>query len=86
MSYISTMTTRTELDSHNAAIINTAQLILAIEDLGYDDVDVIEVESGVALTLAGVTIAIGIGGDPVDASEELLDRAANLFYHDVPKA
>ena len=84
MSYILGMSSRTEIDTHNAAVINGAQLIIAIEDLGFDDVDVIDVDSGYALTIAGVIIAIGIGGDPVEASEELLDQAADLFYYSTP--
>ena len=41
------MPLRTHLDSYNIAVINGAQLILALEDLGYDDVTVDTVDGGV---------------------------------------
>jgi hypothetical protein len=86
MRYNMSMTTRTEIDAQNLATVNSAQLILALEDLGFDEVDIIQVDSGFALTIDGIIIAIGIGDDPLDASENLLDRAADLFYYSIPKA
>ena len=41
---------------------------------------------GFALLIGGVRIAVGVGEDPIEASEELLDRAADLFYHSTPEA
>jgi hypothetical protein len=80
------MQLQTHLDSYNVAVINGAQLILALEDLGYDDVTVDTVDGGFALLIGGVTIAVGVGEDPIEASEELLDRTADLFYHSTPEA
>ena len=80
------MPLRTHLDSYNIAVINGAQLILALEDLGYDDVTVDTVDGGFALLIGCVRIAVGVGEDPIEASEELLDRAADLFYHSTPEA
>ena len=80
------MRLRTQLDTNNIAVINGAQLILALEDLGYDEVVVDSVDGGFALFIGGVQIAIGIGSDPLEASEDLLDRAADLFYHSTPEA
>ncbi len=77
---------RTSLDSYNVAVINGAQLILALEDLGYDNVTVDTIDGGFALLIDGVQIAVGVGDDAIEASEELLDRAADLFYHSTPEA
>lgn len=85
MSYSLIMSTRTEMDEHNTASFNLIQLITAIEDYGFDEVDVIDVDSGFALTIADTIIAVGIGLDPIDASEELLDRAADLFHFSIPE-
>ena len=81
-----TMPIRTSLDSYNVAVINGAQLILALEDLGYDNVTVDTIDGGFALLIDGVQIAVGVGDDAIEASEELLDRAADLFYHSTPEA
>jgi|TARA_R100000388_G_C7187926_1_gene132028 hypothetical protein len=80
------MRLRTPLDSYNIAMINGAQLILALEDLGYDEVTVDTIDGGFALSIGGVRIAIGVGDDAIEASEELLDRAADLFYYSTPEA
>ena len=72
------MRLRTQLDTNNIAVINGAQ--------GYDEVVVDSVDGGFALFIGGVQIAIGIGSDPLEASEDLLDRAADLFYHSTPEA
>tara|TARA_R110000824_G_scaffold150951_2_gene321811 strand:+ start:71 stop:313 length:243 start_codon:yes stop_codon:yes gene_type:complete len=80
------MPVRTQLDTHKLAVINGAQLILALEDLGFDEVEVDSVEGGFALLIGGVQIAVGIGDDPAEASEDLLDRTADLFYHNIPEA
>jgi|TARA_R100000482_G_scaffold112691_1_gene55223 uncharacterized protein GlcG (DUF336 family) len=77
---------RTSLDSYNLAVINGAQLILALEDLGYDNVTVDTIDGGFALLIDGIQIAVGVGDDAIEASEELLDRAADLFYYSTPEA
>jgi|TARA_R100000234_G_scaffold119891_1_gene104176 hypothetical protein len=81
-----TMPIRTSLDSYNVAVINGAQLILALEDLGYDNVTVDTIDGGFALLIDGIQIAVGVGDDAIEASEELLDRAADLFYYSTPEA
>ncbi|QDP63134.1 MAG: hypothetical protein GOVbin2277_61 [Prokaryotic dsDNA virus sp.] len=86
MSYNSVMDFTAELEIHNTVVINGAQLILALEDLGFDDVEVGTVDGGFALFIGGVRIAVGVGDDPAEASENLLDRTADLFYHDIPEA
>ena len=86
MSYNSAMDFTSELEIHNTVVINGAQLILALEDLGFDDVEVGTVDGGFALFIGGVRIAVGVGDDPAEASENLLDRTADLFYHDIPEA
>ena len=77
---------KTSLDSYNVAVINGAQLILALEDLGYDNVTVDTIDGGFALLIDGIQIAVGVGDDAIEASEELLDRAADLFYYSTPEA
>ena len=77
---------KTSLDSYNVAVINGAQLILALEDLGYDNVTVDTIDGGFALLIDGIQIAVGVGDDAIKASEELLDRAADLFYYSTPEA
>ena len=85
MSYSLIMSTRTEMDEHNTASFNLIQLITAIEDDAFEEGAVIDVDAGFALTSADTIIAVGIGLDPIDASEELLDRAADLFHFSIPE-
>ena len=80
------MQLKTSLDSYNVAVINGAHLILALEDLGYDNVTVDTIDGGFALLIDGIQIAVGVGDDAIEASEELLDRAADLFYYSTPEA
>ena len=84
MSYTSSMSTATDFTDDCEAVINVSQLVLAVEDIGYDEVDVQNLDSGFALTVDGVTIAIGVGDTPLEASENLLDRAADIFYYEIP--
>ena len=86
MSYIGFMSTTPDLESLALASINSVQLIDALEDLGFDEIDVIPVDGGFALLICDEQIAVGIGDDAFEASENLLDRVADLFYHDTPDA
>ena len=46
----------------------------------------IPLDDGFALHIGGTRIAVGVSDDPIEASENLLDRAADLFYYDVIEA
>ena len=86
MSYIGFMSTTQDLASLALASINSTQLIDTLEDLGYEDVDILPIRDGFALMIGDAQIALGIGEDALEASEDLLDRAADLFFHSVPEA
>jgi hypothetical protein len=86
MSYSDFSSMTPDLASIALASLNSTKLIDALEDLGYDNIDVLPVEDGFALTIDGTQIAIGIGEDALEASENLLDRVADLFYHDIPES
>ena len=86
MSYSDFSSMTPDLASIALASLNSTKLIDALEDLGYDNIDVLPVEDGFALTIDGAQIAIGIGEDALEASENLLDRVADLFYHDTPES
>jgi|TARA_R100001594_G_scaffold106410_1_gene140874 hypothetical protein len=86
MSYNTFIPMTPDLASIALASLNSTKLIDALEDLGYDDIDVLPIEDGFALTISGEQIAIGIGDDALEASENLLDRVADLFYHDTPES
>jgi len=86
MSYIGFMSTTESLATLALASLNSTQLIEALEDMGYDEVEVLPLDEGYVLTIGGTQIAMGVGEDALDASENLLDRAADLFYHCTPEA
>ena len=62
---------------------NTQQLLYALDDLGYDNLEINEVEGGYGLFFEDVLLAVGLDDDPLEATENLLDRAADIFYHDI---
>lgn len=86
MSYIGFISTTQDLASLALAAINSTQLVDALEDLGYEEVNVLPIRDGFALMIGDAQIALGIGEDALEASEDLLDRAADLFFHYVPEA
>jgi len=76
------MSTTQSLEPIMRAAVNTAQLVEAVEDMGFDDVDVRPVCGGFGLFIADARIAVGQGDTLLEASEDLLDRAASVFYFD----
>jgi hypothetical protein len=86
MSYSFIMSAMTRKLPNSTAMTNCAQLILALEDIGYDGVDVCHLDGGLGLFIDETCIAVGVGDDVIEASEDLLDRAADLFYHSTPEA
>jgi hypothetical protein len=62
---------------------NSAELLYALEDLGFTGMDVKSIDGGYALYLDETMIAAGLDEDPVEAINDLLDRAADLFYHEI---
>ena len=84
MSYTFEMPNKPNLDSR--VVNNSAQLVFALEDMGYDDIEIRTLNGALGLFIADTQIAIGTGVDAFDASEDLLDRAADLFYHHTPEA
>jgi len=84
MSYTHEMPNKPDIDSR--AVDNSAQLVFALEDMGYDDIEIRALNGALGLFIADTQIAIGTGADAFDASEDLLDRAADLFYHRTPEA
>ena len=73
MSYTHEMPNKPDIDSR--AVDNSAQLVFALEDMGYDDVEIRALNGALGLFIAAL-----------DASEDLIDRAADLFYHRTPEA
>ena len=84
MSYTLEMSRKPNLDSW--AVDNSVQLVCALEDMGYDDIEIRSLNGALGLFIADTQIAIGTGADAFDASEDLLDRAADLFYRRTPEA
>jgi len=83
MRYMKQMDTTEELASLYIVTENTSQLLYALEDLGYDDLDVCAIDGGFGLFIDDTLLAVGLAEDPVEATENLLDRAADIFYHDI---
>ena len=47
--------------------------------------DVRKIDGGYGLFLDDTLLAAGIDDNEVEATEILLDRAADMFYHDIPE-
>ena len=86
MRYVRQMDTAEELVSLYLIKENTQQLLYALEDLGYDNLEINEVEGGYGLFFEDVLLAVGLDDDPLEAIEKLLDRSADVFYHDIIEA
>ena len=86
MRYVRQMDTAEELVSLYLIKENTQQLLYALEDLGYDNLEINEVEGGYGLFFGDVLLAVGLDDDPLEAIERLLDRSADVFYHDIIEA
>jgi|TARA_R100001082_G_scaffold90142_1_gene56617 hypothetical protein len=80
------MDTAEELVSLYLIKENTQQLLYALEDLGYDNLEINEVDGGYGLFFEDVLLAVGLDDDPLEAIEKLLDRSADVFYHDIIEA
>ena len=85
MSYMERMDPIEELATLYIVDENTKELLFALEDLGFDGLTVQSVESGYGLYIDDVLITVAVDDDPIDAINELLDRTADLFYHDIPE-
>jgi hypothetical protein len=80
------MDTAEELVSLYLIKENTEQLLYALEDLGYDNLEIHRIEGGYGLFIEDVLLVVGLSDDPLEATENLLDRAADVFYHDILEA
>lgn len=85
MSYIVSMDTTERLAELYVAVENAAQLIVALEDLGYKGLDVNPIDGGYGLFLDETLIAAALDDNVADASEKLIDRCADKFVHDIPE-
>jgi|TARA_R100000234_G_scaffold119576_1_gene102904 hypothetical protein len=86
MSYLGFMSINQDITAEEAANAYLETLSDSLNDLGFEDVEIDEVEQGYSLFICGCRIATGLGNDEFEAAENLLDRVADLFYHDVPEA
>lgn len=86
MRYVRQMDTAEELVSLYLIKENTQQLLYALEDLGYDNLEIHQIEGGYGLFIEDVLLVVGLSDDPLEATENLLDRAADVFYHDILEA
>jgi hypothetical protein len=66
--------------------LNLSQLTSSLHEMGFTDAEIDPIEGGFELRIADTSIARGIAEHPIDASEELMDRAAQLFFTDVIRA
>jgi hypothetical protein len=64
---------------------NTEQLLYALDDLGFEGLDVRKIDGGYGLFCDEILLAAGCASDEIEAIEGLLDRAADLFFHRIPE-
>jgi hypothetical protein len=86
MSYLAFMSINQDITAEEAAIAYLETLSDSLSDLGFDDVEIDEIDEGYSLFICGCRIATGLGDDEFEAAENLLERVTELFYHDVPQA
>jgi hypothetical protein len=87
MSFVSGIT------AEEAAEIYLDKLISGLREMGFDDVEISQFYTdetlqchGAGLWISGERIAVGIGEDEFEAADNLLDRAADLFFDETPEA
>jgi hypothetical protein len=85
MSYAVTMSFDRGITAEDAAGVYLNSLFESLTDLGFDEVRIDRFDNGYSLFICNARIATGIGRDHFDAAENLLDRVADLFYHDIPE-
>ena len=79
------------ISSDEAAEIYLDKLFEGLIDIGFveDDIQIEKVESEcdvvMSLWLMNARIASGVGEDEFEAANELLDRAADLFFVETPE-
>lgn len=79
------------ITSDEAAEIYLDKLFEGLMDIGFveDDIQIEKLESDsdvvMSLWLMNARIAIGVGDDEFEAANELLDRAADLFFEKTPE-
>ena len=83
MSYIRSMDTVEELATLYVAAENANQLIIALEDMGFEGLEVHPISGGYGLFIDETLIAAALSDDAADATEKLLDRCADKFFHDI---
>jgi hypothetical protein len=83
MSYIRSMDTVEELATLYVAAENANQLIIALEDMGFEGLEVRPISGGYGLFIDDTLIAAALSDDAADATEKLLDRCADKFFHDI---
>ena len=92
MRYISIMSFMGGFSSGEAADIYLEKLMEGLEELGIDDAEIIQFDTddyldpcGAALKIAGQRIALGIGENEFEAAQNLLERAGDLFFDEIPE-
>jgi len=68
------------------AALSSARLVSTLHSMGWEDARVERTAEGYFLFIGDAGIAGGISSNPVEAMDNLLDRAANLFFFETPEA
>lgn len=68
------------------AALCSARMVCTLRQLGWDDARIERIPNGYYLFVGDAAVAGGFSPHPAVAMEELQERAASIFFLDVPEA